>query len=449
MISKRFNLKIILYLIFILISGIAGAYLILQKQFILGSLSLMVTTILITSFIYFLNDWNRKIAYFIDAVRNEDSSLKFPENIKNKALQMLHESLNKVNDFITKTKIQIEHKEKFYEALIEHSATGLISINEHGDFEILNNTARKYIGVEYTANIHMLKQRNKALYHVLNEIKPGETTTTKIFINDDFFLLSVRCTEIIYLKKKLKLISLHNIRFELEEKEIESWQKLFRVITHEIMNSIAPIISVSNTLGRMYKKDDEFISSTEITDKIITDTAKGLTVIEDMSNSLMNFVNSYRSLNKIPKPDFKEMHAKPWLENIRTMAQKIINEENVRLKLHVKPGTGYFMGDENLLNQVIINLIKNANEALENNEDGLISISCSSDYPGKILIEIADNGAGIDFEDIDQVFVPFFTTKEHGTGIGLSLCRQIIRLHNGNITVKSKPGEGTVFRINV
>jgi len=447
MVLNRFNLKVLIYTLSIAILAMAGTYFIIQKNYIFAGSVFLFAFILIPSLITFLNETNRKIAFFIDAVKNEDATLKFPENVKNPALKKLHQSLNKVNEFITKTKIQIEHKEKFYEALIEHSATGLLSIGEDGDFEILNNAARKYMGVEYTANLKLLSNRNRSLYDVLVNINPGETKTAKIFVNNDFFHLSMRCTEIKYFDKKLKLVSMHNIRFELEEKEIESWQKLFRVITHEIMNSIAPIISVSNTLGRMYKSDQELKSPGEISEKIIEDTFKGLTVIEDMSNNLMNFVNSYRRLNKIPKPEFKEIKVKPWIRNLETMGRKIIDEENVILNVYVKPGTGYFLGDENLLNQVLINLIKNANEALDGKSNGQIKITCYSDYPGKVNIEIEDNGPGIDNEVIDQLFVPFYTTKEHGTGIGLSLCRQIIRLHDGNISVRSELGQGTIFTL--
>ena len=420
---------------------------IIRENFLTGSLIMLVNVILIPAFIAFLNDTNRKIAFFIDAVKNEDATLKCPENVKNPALKKLHTALNKVNQFITDAKIHVENKEKFYEALIEHSASGLLSMDENGDFEILNNAARMYMGVEYTANIHMIRQKNKVLYDVLMSIKPGETKTVKLFVNNDYFHLSLRCSQIKYFSKNLKLISMHNIRFELEEKEIESWQKLFRVITHEIMNSIAPITSVSNTLGRMYKSGQDLKAPCEVSEKMIDDTVSGLTVIEDMGNSLMNFVNSYRSLNKIPKPEFKEIKVKPWISNIEAMARKIIDVDSIDLVVHVKPGTGYFMGDENLLNQVLINLVKNAGEALCGKENGLIKLTCYTDYHGRFFVDVEDNGTGIDSENIDQLFVPFFTTKESGTGIGLSLCRQILRLHDGNITVRSEPGKGSVFSI--
>ena len=449
MVFNKYNSRIIFFISLILIMGFGGFYFISENELGFAIPFFFVIIILVTSLLYFLNSTNRKIAYFIDAVKNEDSTLKFPENVKNPAQKKLHQSLNKVNEFITQSKIQVEHKEKFYEALIEHSATGLISIDEEGEFEILNNTARQYMGVEFTANIHMLKQKNHTLYQVLKTIKPGETTTVKLFVNSIFYHLSVRCTEIKYFSKKLKLISLHNIRFELEEKEIESWQKLFRVITHEIMNSIAPITSVSNTLGRMYKDKDSLKHQSEVSEKMIADTVQGLEVIEDMSNGLMNFVNSYRSLNKIPKPEFKEIKIKLWMDNLSVMAHKIISEENVSLEFSIKSGVTNFMGDENLLNQVLINLIKNANEALENKKDGKIKVTCYSDQPGKINIEVEDNGYGIDTNNLDQVFIPFFTTKESGTGIGLSLCRQIIRLHEGNISVRSEKGEGTIFTISI
>jgi signal transduction histidine kinase len=262
-------------------------------------------------------------------------------------------------------------------------------------------------------------------------------------------VLSISVAEIKYYSKKFRIVSLKDITKELEEQELDSWHKLFRVITHEIMNSIAPITSLSQTLTRFYRKNGSHKSPDDINEKIITDTLSGLKVIDDMSNGLMSFVKNYRQLSKIPSPKIEKIEIKSWLLNLKTLMVEMTKNFEIALKITVSENCRTIYSDEKLLNQVVLNLIKNSIEALEESQSGEIKIQVQKTDENRTLLTIKDNGMGISDEDLDKIFVPFFTTKEHGNGIGLSLSKQIIRKLGGSLAIKSKQDVGTEVNLTL
>jgi signal transduction histidine kinase len=244
---------------------------------------------------------------------------------------------------------------------------------------------------------------------------------------------------------RYRLYSISDIKAELEENELDSWQKLIRVMTHEIMNSIAPITSLSNTLTRIFIKNNDPLPAHEVTEKHISNIIHGLEVIENTGKGLMRFVEDYRKLTKIPTPVFKPILINNWLNAIRLLMKNRLDEENVNLRITKKGSHEELIGDEKLLNQVMINIINNAIDALKSVEHKKIIISVSENTMGRLKISISDNGKGIPPEEIEKLFIPFYTTKENGSGIGLSLSRKIMRLHRGSISVFSQPGDQTTF----
>lgn len=448
MMSRNLYVSIVFFVLLIVLTCIGAVYGYFVHDSIpiamVGFLFLFIETLLL---IRYLNTTNRRLAYFIDSIRNDDTSVKFPKDIRNKAVMDLYNNLNIINDIIRDTKIEIAYNEKLLQTMIEYSSSGFIMIDEKGDFEVMNNVARKYLNVEYTSNLSRLKQLDPQLHQIFANIKPGETKIHRAQFNGHNSVLSISVAEIKYYSKKFRIISLKDITKELEEQELESWHKLFRVITHEIMNSIAPITSLSQTLTRLYSKNGNHKSPLDINDKIITDTLSGLKVIDDMSNGLMSFVKNYRQLSKIPSPKIEKIILKPWLSNLKTLMLEMIKNLDINLRITVSENCRDIYSDEKLLNQVILNLVKNSIEALEEVSNGKIKIQVHKTEDNRTLLNIKDNGDGISDEDLDKIFVPFFTTKEHGNGIGLSLSKQIMRKLGGSLAIHSIKGEGTEVKL--
>lgn len=395
----------------------------------------------------YVNSVNRKLAFFFDAVRNEDSTLHFPEDVGAKSMQHLHKSFNRINQTVSEIKIRSEHNERFFMEFMKHSATGLMVVDEAGYVDIINDKALRFCNLGYISHIQRLNQSNKALYEALEEIQPGQTRTLKWLEGSEIQQVSLKVVAITFREKKYRIYSLYDIKAELEENELETWQKLIRIMTHEIMNSIAPITSISNTLSRFFVKEDRMVSAGEITQKEVSDTIHGLAVIEERSEGLMHFVDNYRKLTKIPKPSFKPIQVKEWMQRIALLVSKRMEEENIALSIHYEYNNSTFPGDEKLLTQVIINLLNNAADALAHTADKKINIIISLNKEGKLKISITDNGSGFTDEELDNIFIPFYTTKENGSGIGLSLSRQIMRLHKGSISARSNQGKETVFEL--
>jgi two-component system, NtrC family, nitrogen regulation sensor histidine kinase NtrY len=254
--------------------------------------------------------------------------------------------------------------------------------------------------------------------------------------------------------REIKIVTLQDIKNELDKHEMDSWQKLIKILNHEIMNSIAPITSLSSTMSGFYKSGENETGPELITGKIISDTIRGLGIIEEHGKGLIKFVESYRSLTQLPKPEFTRVNIEEFFERITILANSFLDSESERyhirpaIKIKVTPSGLTMMADDKLVAQVIINVIRNSVEAFEiNREDNLIAINAFKDPDGRIIMTIQDNGPGMDSDVLEKIFIPFFTTKESGTGIGLSLSKQIMRLHNGNITCDSSPGNGTTVSL--
>ena len=399
--------------------------------------------------VYFVNSTNRTLTYFVEGIRNEDSTLHFPETANNKTLQRLHKSLNQINKSITDIKIRHEQHERFFLEFLKHSATGLVVVDESGFISIANAKALNFCGLPYLSHLQRLEQSNKLLYEAIRQLEPGQSRTLKWQEGSELQQLSLKVVTLQFRDKRYRICSLHDIRAELEENELETWQKLIRVLTHEIMNSIAPITSISNTLSRFYTKNGQPAKVQDITQQELDNTRQGLAVIEERGEGLIQFVDSYRTLAKVPKPTFKEIDIRKWLERIEVLVRSQLESEEIELSIQHQHSQHSFPGDEKLLTQVILNLLNNAVDALADKGQKKIHIQLSETPDSRLKIAIIDNGKGFSQEESENLFIPFYTTKEHGSGIGLSLSRQIMRLHKGSISAHSVPGVETRVEVVV
>ena len=447
MIYRSFNLTLVFRLVVFGTLTASLGILILEKNWLFSVPLLILVTIAMIDLLYFMNGITRKVSFFFDAVTNEDTTLHYSESVRTKSLLALHTSLNRLNKHISEIKIKNEHNERFFREMLKYSATGLIAVDENGYIEQINDSALEIIGFPHIEHMDLLKQKNSELYEQMMLITPSEGRTIKLLVGTELRSLSVKVSLLNFGESHYRLYSIFDIRAELEENELDSWHKLIRVMTHEIMNSIAPITSLSNTLSRIFTRDEKPLPVSEVTEKHIVNIIHGLEVIENTGKGLMHFVEDYRKLTKIPKPVFKPMHISNWLNAIYLLLKNRFDEEKIELKIISRGSPEELIGDEKLLTQVMINILNNAADALKNTKGRKIVIAVSGGSTGKTKISITDNGVGIAPEEIEKIFIPFYTTKENGSGIGLDLSRKIMRLHKGTITVFSEPEKQSTFTL--
>jgi nitrogen fixation/metabolism regulation signal transduction histidine kinase len=451
MIYKRFYLVIIAYLAGIILFTLALAFTV-GKDLTYTILSLIIIVLLTFSFGLWLNKTNKKLAYFFSAVRNEDTSLFFPEGVGFANEKLLNRSLNELNNKLKEAKINIELQEKFYKSIMEKISTGIISFYKNGVVEFTNLEIKHMFGLDHISHINKLQIIDPKLVDILEKIGSGEQKRINVKVNHNLLSLAIHSQTIIIRNREVKIVTLQDIKSELDIHEMDSWQKLIRILNHEITNSVAPITSLSSTLSGYYKSGEDQAIPENITPRMISDTIRGLNIIEDHGKGLIRFVESYRSLTQLPIPEFTRVNIKEFFERIMILVNSGFDNDNSRnvvrplITSSLASDDIILVADDKLLAQVFINIIKNSIEAFGNcEEDSFISMSASRNPDGRILLTIKDNGPGMDSDTLEKIFVPFFTTKESGSGIGLSLSRQIVRLHNGNITCDSAPGIGTTI----
>jgi signal transduction histidine kinase len=308
----------------------------------------------------------------------------------------------------------------------------------------MNESLKKMLNLPYLKHIHSLINRDKELYEEVISLKPAESKIAMVHLENRSFKILLSGTAFQTDGNKFMLIAFQNINEALDETESKAWKKLLSVMTHEIMNSVAPISSLADTLKNRLKNSVEHLNNEN---GAVYDLEIGIETIKRRSESLLKFAETYRNLNKIKEPDLKKVYVRDLFENLYQLMEPTLDQKNIEMDIVLKDPNLTVEVDPSLIEQVLINLIVNATEALKDKPDGRIVLSGSLSSKEKPLIKVADNGTGIDENILESIFIPFFSTKKTGSGIGLSLCKQIMMLHKGNIHVHSVPGEGTAFTL--
>jgi nitrogen fixation/metabolism regulation signal transduction histidine kinase len=331
--------------------------------------------------------------------------------------------------------------------VVDHVDVGLLSFDMDGSIEIYNRAAKRYLTVQQPRQLSSLKTIDDDLFKIINTIKPGQEILHKLKTDNLLHSILVKATELKYENNVIKLVSFQDITNELDKKELDSWQRLIRVLTHEIMNSISPITSLTTVIsGYFKKKDDENpVPPEKIDNQIIAKTLSGLDTIEETGKGLLDFVDKYRSLTSLPKPNLCRFPIDSLFRKCKLLMESNISD-NIEIIANVYPADLEIVADFSQVEQILINLIKNAVEALSSKKNGTIQLKAFNDNDGT-LIQVEDNGSGISCEIIEDIFVPFYTTKENGSGIGLSLSKQIMKNHDGTISVNSSSKLGSEFTL--
>jgi len=440
-----------LVLLALIVLHTSAGYLLAQSKY-LPAVVLFLSGLLAAWMILWLYDGtNQAIAYFFNALRNDDTTLQFPAGLKNKSLARLYENINHVNRHIQDIKIQSEYNEKYYRTLIKHSVNGLLVLNSDNQVELINRVACKYAGISSeSTNAGLLKIKNPAFYEAICKLQPGEDITYKHVLGNDFLLLSFRATLLRKNNLAVKLVSILDIRHELESKELESYRKLISVLTHEIMNLMSPLTSVSKALYSMYNTNNQSINLKDMNEDILNTTLQALQVIDEQSNGLLNFMDNYRKISRIPQPDIKPFDVDDWIEQLTIVYSDKMREHSIAFTIDYNRILKTILADKKLLNQVIINLVNNAMDAvMEIEGERKISIEILTIHQNRVLIKVTNNGPLIPTELQEKIFVPFFTTKKNGSGIGLSICQEIMKLHKGSLTVVSATEGKTSFLMEI
>ena len=397
-------------------------------------------------FLFYLNKTNREINRFFSSLKVKDYSLKISSKFGKDSLNELSVVLNETMEVIRNIKVENEKQFQFLQIIVEHVSVGLISFSNNNEVVFINKAAKDLIRLRSVRNINDLKKVGDVLHKEIKELNPGNQKLLKIRINDEFLQLLIKSSVLKVNDEVLKLVSLQNVKNELEENELESWQKLIRVLTHEIMNSITPITTLTLAIKKCLNAGNDE-SQENINNDQIKDAIKNTDLIEERSKGLIQFVENYRSITLINKIKTENIRLDKFLSDICNFFYEEFNSRNIKTMVRVDPANLELQADTKLLEQVIINLIKNSIESVEGKENSLIQLSSFKSIDEKIQIQISDNGKGIPEHIIDDIFIPFFTTKKAGSGIGLSLSRQIMRLHGGRILVHSEPDIETTFSL--
>ncbi|MEM9917989.1 MAG: ATP-binding protein [Bacteroidota bacterium] len=434
----------ILFRIFLLalLMTVLGYFLFQTDFYISAGMIVLMITFLIWDLIRYTNQTNRDITTFLMGIKYDDFALRFSGDHKGRSFKQMYNSFNQINSKFLEIRAEKEAQFLYLQNIVESAEVGLLCTNDEGEVILMNRILKKLLSKPYLISLDSIAKIDQELHQGLLLMKNGDRKLLKVNINNQLLQLSIQARKFKIKEDPYNLYSIHNIQSELEVQEVRSWQKLIRILTHEIMNSVTPIISLSAAVHDKLENTNHQLEKDDI-----KEMNRAVSAIQKRSEGLLHFTDTYRRLTKIPPPVFQEVNASQLIERIQTLFQSVLKSEKIKLESILPRTSLVFQADPRLMEQVLINLLKNAIDALQDCPDPTIQLSCVTTESNKIKIQVADNGPGLPPDMLDQIFVPFYTTKKEGSGIGLSLCRQIIQMHSGSITVESMVGSGTVFTI--
>lgn len=398
--------------------------------------------------VHWIEKRNRSLARFLEAVEADDFTQTFSVARSSKAFDELNKTLNRITQRFEEMRAEREDQFQYFQFVVQQLSVGLIVFQRDGKIELINRAAKRLLGVSQLKNVSELRLISSDLFETLRTANPRNKNLVRIESNDLSVRLAIQISEFRMREVNYTLASLQDMRGELEEIELDAWQNLIRVLTHEIVNSITPIASLASTANKLLS--DAHLQSHEngqLVTPAIKDVQTAVRTIETRSEGLLRFVNSYRTLTHIPNPKLKIFPIRMLFSRVEQLVKATADESGIKLVTMVDPESLELKADPDLLEQVLLNLLMNSIQALDGKPDGRINLSAQLEEKGRIAIRVEDNGPGVPKEIQEKIFIPFFTTRDTGSGIGLSLSRQILHLHHALISVYSQPGEQTVFTI--
>ncbi len=462
MVFKRFSVQVSVRTILICVTAFAFIYIITKSTFIATPFIVAVFVIAqIYSLVNYVQKTNRDIARFFDSIKYSDFSQSFHSSVKGSFFEELNSAFSKIMDEFKKTRSEKEENYRYLQIVVQHVGIGLLAFAQDGDVELINTAAKRLLRINKLDNISELLTISPALVATLREIKSSRKALIRITVGNELLQLSIYATEFKLKESRYTLVSLTNIQSELEEREMEAWQNLIRVLTHEIMNSVTPIVSLSSSASSLLDgtinagnnrdeesgKDASARSSGQLNGENLRDIKGALDTISKRSEGLLHFVDDYRNLTRIPTPNFQRIKITDLFARIEKLFGDRFHLRKIWYTYSAEPPDLQLTADPDLIEQVLINMVLNSISSLSSTPSPMIKLSGRIDDGGETIIQVLDNGQGIPEELQEKIFIPFFSTRKEGSGIGLSLARQIMRAHKGTITVHSVPEKETVFTL--
>jgi len=449
MISKRLELGLLVRFILLLGMMYVTVQYLTQYTWLQVTSGVLIMLAQLWEMARYVTRSNNELARFLEAVKQRDFSQRFNENT-NSSLKQLHKAFNLINHTFKQLHIEREAQFQYMQTILQLVDTGIIAVDaETGEVEWVNDAFKKILGVPYLKSINSLENRYPALHKSLQTIKSGDSVQIKLKLPTGQSQLLVSATAFTMQHRNLLLIVLKNVSATVDTTETEAWQKLLRVMTHEIMNSVAPIASLADTLGKhLHLERERYRSEPDepINVELLEDTEEGIGIIKKRSEGLLRFAQFYRNLNKQQQLNLTTIYVQELFKSINALMRPRLEEDGITFTCKTSTPNLTINGDVNLLEQVLINLITNAQRAVREKSNPEI-ILVAQQKEGKVTIELHDNGSGIPEELLESIFIPFFTSHKDGSGIGLSLSKHIMHLHKGTIQVESQEGIGSTFKL--
>src|SRR5436190_4476685 len=443
MIFKQFEWRILVRILLLFITLSISSFFLVKELYVYLLIVVPVIIYQIVDFYRFHKKAHDELNQFVESIHYRDFSRNFDVKHAPVEIQPLRQGFNEINTTFKVISKEKETQYQYLQKILELVDTGILSYEEEvGTVVWMNESLKSMLQLPYLKTIHSLSKRDNTLYHQILALKPGAGSIATAHLETSSFKILISATAFQTEGKIYKLIAFQNVNEALDETESKAWQKLLSVMTHEIMNSVAPISSLAETLKHRLQQT---VSSFNDDAGSLDDLELGIDTIKRRSEGLLKFAETYRNLNKITTLNLKRVYVRDLFGNLLQLMQPTLEQKNIDLETILKDTELQLEIDTNLVEQVLINLVVNAIEAIKDNPNPKIVLSAYVASNHKTVIKIADNGNGMPPELLDKIFVPFFSTKKNGSGIGLSLCKQIMMLHRGNIHVQSVEGEGTAF----
>jgi two-component system nitrogen regulation sensor histidine kinase NtrY len=446
MVFKSFRISIILRIVLLFITLFLLLFFVYPRTYLYTSLLFSVLALFqLISLFRYLDRFNKSLVDLLNSINYSDFTITFSRKSGEKELETLYHSMNNVIAIFKKARSEKEAKAHFVESVLDHLGVAIIVFSADGTVEIFNAAARKLLQIKRPFNIQALMAIDLELVNRLFDARTDESFTLQVNAGQRQLQLAISVRLFRTGTREVKMVSLQNISDQLEQVELETWQNLIKVLTHEIMNSITPITSLAGTANQIIT---ETAADAVLHSEDREDLLDALSTIEKRSQGLLSFVGAFRNISQLPPPNISSFALEELFSHVSRLVKKKAGELNIDFSYEILPGRDLnIRADYEMLEQVLLNLLFNSIDSLAETGDPRIRLKAFLDDTGHIIITVTDNGTGIPREELGKIFIPFFTTKKTGTGIGLSLSRQIMSLHGGNIFAESKPAVETVFTL--
>lgn len=443
MVFKNFRFQVIVRVLLLALMIIALAWCLVSGFYLRSVYAAAAVVAIVVEFIWYVDRFNRDVKSFLVSLVQRDFTTHYQSKGLSKSFDELYETLNSISEVFKTISAEKETQFRFLEMLVEHLRVGILSVDDAGKIRLVNQALKDLLRTEVVFSLHSLESSYPVLVSAINAIHSGETQLVKLRVHDELLQLSIHASEFRLEDKYHKLVSIQNIRSELDAREMEAWQKLIRVLTHEIMNSVSPVISLSETMHGLVLQHRDPLTHTD--PDLYNTLDKGLDAIRVRTGGLYQFTQSYRRLTGIPQLSLRETNLRDIVDRVSMLLGSRMQQRGILFK--VRDVDVPLMVDPDLMEHVLINLLLNAMDALAETSQPCIEVRAFRDGKGSVFLSVSDNGEGIDEATAEKIFIPFFTTRKNGSGIGLALTRQILQLHRADIRFTSVKGKGTEFLV--